>query len=725
MTHSLASYTGTRHPRGQVGCWPARGIVPLLIIAVFGTASSAAGQCDSAQPYGPPTPPPSDSEPPDAPAPETGTGNRGPGAPAIPTGTEGGGSESRTGPDADSLGGVRSDPTWWPLWWEHNRFPYLELPATYERLFPATLGSDAAGSDPYLRSRRGLSRRTIEAQIVPALLTALEAAGDNELRRQLLLALGRLGPGASDTAAVGGEGEGEGEGQAATRGALQLRAVFESHLNESSAAVSEAAALALGLIASHDAALLLVDLTHDRARARERCGRRAVPVRLRAVAAYGLGVCASRSRNTELVRFVAHELSHLLDGLEPQSLPDLEAACVAALGVLPLAGGGALSGSDVGRKRAGRRVTASASREELAAFLLGELARGRKRAHARRVHAPTALARLADGAHEESRERVIAKLIELALPQTKEATAVRQSAVLALGQLADASAQASSVEVRAALMSCVGRGDLGVRALALVALGECAGRGLDREGAGAGVREVESFLVRHLVRGKSRLEPWAGLGLGLLGRRLHGAQQRLGQVAADALLERLTDSGAPHDGSAYATAVALLRDHRGRSAVEHKLERFHDPLAQGNVALALGLMDSDRSRELLTSTMEDALHQPRLLVDSALARAMIGDASVVDGLVEMLADCDCSASYSGVCRALGLVGDQRAVGPLLGLLLEAELPARQRAPIAEAIGWLGDPEPDPFDVIYSVGANYLAGPATLTHPQGYGVLDVY
>jgi hypothetical protein len=81
------------------------------------------------------------------------------------------------------------------------------------------------------------------------------------------------------------------------------------------------------------------------------------------------------------------------------------------------------------------------------------------------------------------------------------------------------------------------------------------------------------------------------------------------------------------------------------------------------------------------------------------------------------------ASLSAIAGALGFIGDQRTIGPLVSMLHDASLPPLSRAFAAVALGGVADKEMLPWSSKIGVDTNYRAAVPTLTNGLS-GVLDI-
>ncbi len=78
---------------------------------------------------------------------------------------------------------------------------------------------------------------------------------------------------------------------------------------------------------------------------------------------------------------------------------------------------------------------------------------------------------------------------------------------------------------------------------------------------------------------------------------------------------------------------------------------------------------------------------------------------------------------SAVASALGLVGDRRAITPLVEVMADESLSDLTRAFAAVALGGVADKEPLPWNAKLAAHANYRAAVETLTDGAN-GILDI-
>jgi len=644
----------------------------------------------------PPPPPASPSPPPPRPEPSAPPASGPPSGPNMP-GSAGPGPVSGVPTGARNPGLVATggdlgpDTGSWAMWWHYNRDAFLDLKEHVEANSPVT-GDDAAAPGS-ARTTRGID----------AMVTALGRERNRDLMSSLLVGLARS---CDDLALARGPG---------------MAQLFAPFLSDPDQEVAETAAAALGIL-RHEAALPdLVALLHDDAAGRKLAGGERVPTRTRAFAAYALGLAASRSEREDFQAFVAHHLQRALEAAVDARSADLPAACVLALGLVPL---------PLELRQAPKTGNARRSDDGLAprtrasqVALLVDLLRDTHLQDRVRAHVPDALARLAQGASPDLRADVIQEITALLDRAGRESTEVLRGAVLALGRLGDADGDAADLRVRAALKRSADSSDLQTRLFALVSLAQVATRVGSTEDATAVQNEVQKLLLERFGRGRNRERSWAALSLGILE---HGrlAQGHAASNAVRAALRReLAECTAPEQVGAIAIALGLAHDLGAVRGLLAQLDELRDPIGRGHVATALGLLGLSEAIPPLRAILVKSRYQPELLRETAIALAMLGDDDLVSTLTDDLRQAKSLASQASVARALGFAGGLNAVEPLARMLEDRTLTAGARGFAAVALGMVCDRERVPWNARLSVGVNYLAAPATLIDGSA-GILDI-
>jgi HEAT repeat protein len=617
-----------------------------------------------------------------------------PGAgPASPTGPATGGSPTPGAPGPATGGDASADLTGWQLWWGLNREPYLALRTALIQ------GGAAArtGSDP--TAARVAGRATdaqVQLQVAPALVAALRTEHNPDIATAALLALAKCGP----------------------RLSPQMRAdastAVRSRLADANQEVVETAALALGLLARTADLQLLGDLAVEGPEAREVCGPGALSVRTRAFAVYALGLAAERIDNADYRRWIAHRCIGLI-GASSTASRDIPVAAWIALGLIELDAASATSPDD-----GERAPTTSAA--ALYAWAADRFAEPRGDAQVR-AFAPVTLARLAIHAGGPARADCVQRLSRALESGSTEPTVVRQSCIQGLGLVADGDGDAHDVRARSLLRSAAADGDRLARRFACISIARVGAR-RGAEGRDA-LSDSRSFLAGLLVRGSTPERPWMSLALGVGERAAADAGAAPSTAVQDALRKAIQAHSSPGEAGAHFLGLALSAAPSAGVTLSERLGELVDDEARSYAALALGIAGTTSAIEPLRQVVLASRYKPRLLREAAIALGLLGDRSLTPQLVEMLRDARGLFAQSSVAAALGTIGDERAVAPLLALAADTGRDASGRAFAIVALGILCDPAPVPWNTPLALDVNWWLPPATLFEPStGTGVLDL-
>jgi HEAT repeat protein len=589
------------------------------------------------------------------------------------------------------------------MWWNYNRHRFLDVRGRLARSVVAT-GSDdfylGRGQEDSARDVVVASDHVLARELVPLLVETLRGKASQDVLSSALVALAK------------------------SRRACKLAEVapvdvIAPLLVDGNLEVSETAAIALGILGRDtDLALLELLVRDDVAGLRERYRLslgRSVPERVRAFAAYGLGIATLElDEYHQLV--VARRLHDTLeDELAARASDEVAAACVLSLGLVQLP----LDPADSRAEPERHKVLASSSQ---AVRYLVALLDAPQASTSVRAQVPLSLARLAEALPRSSplRAAVVERLLALALARASE-TELRRSAVLGLGRLGGTSAELDERVYAALRETAHSAGDVQVRGFALVSLGEASGAGSfqpARDGA-------QEELLQALARGSLETRAWAALGLGLQQRLRRERNQTLSAGAAAALRVELADAKSSVTAGAVAIALGLSGDPAASEVLLARLARESDPRAKGHVCLALGLLDVRDAAEPILAIARSARYQPELLGFAAISLGLLADRAGIATLIELLQQSSSLASQAGLASALGKLGDARAIEPLLEVCRDPSRPELVRAFALVALGGIADDRPLPWNEPLSRGINYRAGRPTLTSPvDARGVLDI-
>ncbi len=168
-----------------------------------------------------------------------------------------------------------------------------------------------------------------------------------------------------------------------------------------------------------------------------------------------------------------------------------------------------------------------------------------------------------------------------------------------------------------------------------------------------------------------------------------------------------------------------MQDAESSPILMDKLERESDDEARGYIALALGLMGDRTSIEPIQEIVRQSKYRPALLKQAAIGLGLLGDKELVLDLIGMLSEAKGLATQAAISSALGFIGDQRSIDPLVTMLHNKDLTDRARGFAAVALGIVADKEPLPWNTKIAVDLNYRASTQTLTDAAGgTGILDI-
>ncbi|MEW6073005.1 MAG: HEAT repeat domain-containing protein [Planctomycetota bacterium] len=602
------------------------------------------------------------------------------------------------------------DLTAWTFWWEFNKDPILGLRRHLAALHRRS-GTDGwflgHGAERFAALSRGLDPARIQQRIAPALRRALEAEKDNDVVTACLIALAKIGERAGE------EGE------------RPVRALLLATLPHPVQEVSETAAIALGILADPGACASLAALLADEPAGRALVGRGEVPVRTRAFAAYALGLIGARVQDEERRAEIVRALWRAVDGYAGSDR-DVPVAGVIALGLVPALAINPPPGTPAGTAPPESGLTARI--DALLALFADESADSLVRAHV-----PTAVCRLLariPGEYprrEELRHQIGEALLSRLDRRERAPDEIVQSAVLALGLLGRAGEGDLDGRIRRALLAVPAAcADQLTRRFALIALAQSGGRPGEGD-AGESIHATARHLLDQLAHGSGEIRAWAGLAVGLFGAGLDRAEVLPGTVRDLGAALRLAraEEKSPERVAAIALGAGILGEAEAGSRLRELLDTTRDPEARGYVALALGLLGEGTAIAPIERVLEESRYAPELLRQAAIALGLLENQEVVPRLVRMLEATTALSSQAAIATALGFLGDQRSVDPLVALLENEEVTPLARAFAAVALGILADPEELSWNAKISVDLNYRASTVTLNDAAAStGVLNI-
>ncbi len=683
----LIGFQGSSHAHGGQYRGPGDTVPP-----GGGGAGGGGGTGPGGGPGGPTTPGPAGPTTPGA------------GAPGAPGGAPGG--RPSTGGGGD--GGP--DLTLWSFWWEFNKEPYLNLKAkiqsggteTGTEGFFLGHGAKSGGKDSLKPTQEQIRQR-----IVPALLAALEKETNNDIVTGCMIALAKIGDAPNET------------------GESQFEKVIAKFLADKNQEISETAAVSLGILANTKSIGTLESLLRDTKEGRALVGQPEVNYRTRAFAAYGLGLIGAQASKEEDRKQIVTILRQVLETDETRTR-DLKVSCVISMGLVKLE----TMESSVQPEKKGALIPPESSRPALIEYLLAFL-QNEEQNYLVRAHCPTALARLLPGLppelHMQYRERIANDLLERIGSKKKEQAEVIQSSVLALGLIGtNDGADPLDKKVREALVAVPKDvSDQQARNYAMIALAKIGGT-LGAKDPEGGIKVVTEALLAQLGEGKSSVKPWAGIACGVMADMLSKGtvQSKIGTLQM-AVRSALEDEKDPSKLGAFAISCGIMSDVEAKPTLLKRLDSEKEETARGYVAIGLGLMNAREAVEKINKIVDESKYRPDLLKQAAIALGLLGDKELVPKLVTLLTESKGLATQASLSSALGFIGDQRSIEPLVLMLQNDSLTEQARGFAAVALGIVADKEQLPWNSKIGLDLNYRASTQTLTDQSaGTGILDI-
>jgi HEAT repeat protein len=602
----------------------------------------------------PPPPPPSEGGDPGGPT----TGDEG--SPPVTPPDSGHGTAPEGGPPAPpgptpgggGRGRTKTSLTYesWRFWWAYNNDDILNL----RREDPGVVtdsGVFGVGR-PDRENRRSARRPTqweVTNAVLPALLRCIDARDHEDVHGGAIIAAAKLGTGKLIP--------------------LFEEVIWNRRTNERGERMDygpqarESAALALGLLPRLDDAsravarrILLEAVADDALRTRERTW-----------AAVSLGLRRDREAVAPLLELLARRY------------PDdnVPAGIVAGLGLI---GDGS-------------------ARADLEEIFVHARFRGRDVPPRVRPFAGYALGKLGDPAALPAVLKVLGSRRSSAL--------VTRSAAVAAGALGEHAGATEKADAAAAILRALRSiDDATTRDFSLIALGRI------------GTTPALLALLEEAENGRPGSRAFAALGLSThVFYADRAAADGSGAPVDAALRRRIAEKLAQVSGrlrdaetrGAFLLARGLVKDSSALDELVETVRRPGDTTLRGFACVALGLLGrpTDEVKDALRTALAERTHVD-LRRDAATGLGLLRDAGTVPHLLDQLSAASSFAVQGQVVAAIGAIGDQRALAPLVTLLEDRRQAAQVRALAAVGLGLIGDERPLPPLARVSRDYNYRA-----------------
>ncbi len=138
-----------------------------------------------------------------------------------------------------------------------------------------------------------------------------------------------------------------------------------------------------------------------------------------------------------------------------------------------------------------------------------------------------------------------------------------------------------------------------------------------------------------------------------------------------------------------------------------KFEDSNDQPLKGYLAISLGLMRANKADAFRSNIKKKGL-EFKFRLQLARALGLMGDVRAVTTLIDYLEESETLSETSSSAQALGLIGDKSAVDPLLAIVRNKSKNPQQRGFSAVALGIIGEKTTLPWNSVFSVNSNYRA-----------------
>lgn len=583
----------------------------------------------------------------------------------------------------------------WQTWWHYNRWAHLEVDGallndTGSGGFFLGHGEKAQVS-PLLRATQNQIRDIVQ----PALTRALAHGGSADLETYALHALAKI------------------RGVPVPEGTPDFATVVKPYLRNANQFVAEKAVLALGIRGEDIFLPWLAAILADSPEGRDLVGRSLVGDRLRAFAAYGLGLLGERTRDAA-VRVGVHDA---LTSALPAERDEVQAACLLALGFVPMPNGDSfVEGGDLfrGKTRVDQVLAILAFFEDAAQSYLA------------RSQAPNALARLVEGAPESLRGRVAYALLVASGPLSQEQREVQNAAIIALGKIGTSGQDPIDQEIRNHLerVAFKSNSDRSTRYLATIAMADVA----IRRGSGtepfAGLEPTRRALQRNL-RSRGETLAWTALALGVLEEDAGVRGEVASPDSAKLLRNALEKARSFEVAGALAIALGMVRDPEAAELLLARMNESGDGYMRGYAALALGMIGVPSAIEPIRQILGNSTNEYFVVENASIALALLGDQDTGTRLYGVLDRSPNPKVQSSVASAMGWIRDPRPLRDLCSMLGDSRRNDTARAWTSVAIGRICDQDRWPWVGRMSVDVQYEVALPTLLEPiYETGLLDL-
>ncbi len=234
------------------------------------------------------------------------------------------------------------------------------------------------------------------------------------------------------------------------------------------------------------------------------------------------------------------------------------------------------------------------------------------------------------------------------------------------------------------------------------------------------------FLAEGLRKGKSGIDCWSGLSLGVMAFYVNMDGDTMPSTVERGVLEKFNREGNQQRRGAYAVSLGLMKAETAKEDLRSSIDKSKDVFFQGYACLGLGMIGAREYKDFLTEVVQSNTRKPDLLKQASIALGLMKDKEVSKVLIALIQPKDKKASLSVLsasARAIGFIGDKSSVNPLIETMQNDRLTSLARAFAAIALGAISEAYTLPWNSLFSRDLNYRASVQTLTNDAS-GILDI-
>jgi len=587
---------------------------------------------------------------------------------------------------------VVDNPNSWQTWWHYNRWSHLRTPGV------SRSGGDGFylghGEKPQVSPLLRVTRNQMRDLVTPALTAGLNRGGSHDFLVYSLHALAKL------------------RGVEAPENTAAFQEVARSVIRNGSQLTAEKGVLALGIRGEDRYVPWLASILADTQAGRELTGRSKIGHRMRAFAAYGLGLIGERTLDPQVKLKIMAALSESL----AVERDEVQAACIFALGLTPL---GLPSDAPDG-------AVAGLTRVDQVLHLL-QFFENDEASFLARSQVPNALARLSEGLPESLRSRVAYALLTASGVHSKERREVQHAALIALGKIGRSGPEPIDQEIRSHLekLSAKTGGERSSRYLATLALAEAASRPGPGEDPLIGLQSTRKTLLRTLDRSRGETLAWTALAIGVLEEDSALRGGVADPASGRSLRRHFGRSRSSEATAALAIALGMVRDQEAGELLLERMQTSGDANTRAYCALALGMIGFPGAIAPIREVLTASANQPRIIENAAIGLALLGDQETGSRLFSILKKSANPKVQASVASAMGWIKDPRPLLELTQLISDTRRNDTARAWTAVCIGRICDDDEWPWVARLSADVLYDLFLPTLIEPTYQsGLLDL-